>query len=169
MVGVGVAVIALLLLAACGGGVGGSTVSPRTGARQTGARQRVTLQTSTGKPGTYLTDGDGQTLYMFAADPRGGSSRCSGGCAADWPPVITKRPPRAAGEAKKALLGILTRADGSTQVTYNGWPLYYFAGDGAPGDRKGQGIRVDGGLWWVLDPAGHPIGDGSSLTRSGTG
>jgi hypothetical protein len=61
------------------------------------------------------------------------------------------------GGAQAALVGTTTRTDGSTQVTYNGHPLYYFAMDKAPGDARGQGINRFGGGWYVVDPAGNKI------------
>lgn len=142
----GLGFVLLMLLSACSSGGSGG-----------GVQQQVTVETSTGKPGTYLTDGNGMTLYMFAADQRGGKSQCSGACAQFWPPVISKEPPQASGEAQAGLLGTVTRSDGSTQVTYNGWPLYYYKQDSGAGDLRGQGIDDHGGLWWVLDPSGHPV------------
>ena len=61
------------------------------------------------------------------------------------------------GGAQAALVGATTRTDGSSQVTYNGHPLYYFANDKAPGDARGQGINRFGGGWYVVDPAGNKI------------
>lgn len=105
--------------------------------------------------GTYLTDKDGNTLYYFANDPNG-TSTCTGGCAAVWPPFFT-------GESfSSALLqngvefsdfGIVSSAAGAKQTTYKGWPLYYYAPAvagvntrEAPGEVKGEGV---GGTWFV--------------------
>ncbi len=140
-------VLLLGVLSACGGGSGSGS----------GSATNVTVKTTSGKPGTYLTDGNGIALYMFAADKRGGKSTCYNSCASIWPPLLTKGAPKAAGQAKKGLLGTITRSDGSTEVTYNGWPLYYYAQDNDPGDLRGQGIDNSGGLWWVLSPDGTPI------------
>lgn len=102
--------------------------------------------------GEILVDGDGNTLYMFTPDDQGDST-CYGECADTWPPVSGDL--ASAGEGiDAALVGTVERDDGSTQATYNGWPLYYFAPDSAPGDTQGQGV---GGVWFVLGPDGEPI------------
>ena len=93
-----------------------------------------------------LVDGEGMTLYSFTADSQS-ESTCEGECASAWPPLITGGDPQAGGEVDASLLGTITRADGSTQVTYRGSPLYYFSGDEAPGDINGHGIESFGGTW----------------------
>lgn len=153
----------VLLVAACGGG--GSSGSAESG----GSGDSVTVQTSSGDNGTYLTDGSGMTLYMFAADTRGGKSQCSGSCAAIWPPVVTSGKPKAAGEAKASELGTISRGNGKKQVTYNGWPLYYYEQDTNAGQMMGQGINNSGGLWWILSPSGKPITTKSMSGSSGNG
>lgn len=101
--------------------------------------------------GEILVDSDGDTLYLFTPDEQGDSS-CYDQCETNWPPLVGEV---AAGEGlDPALLGSTTRTDGSVQVTYNGWPLYYFAGDSAPGDANGQGIN---NVWFVVSPAGEAI------------
>ena len=106
------------------------------------------------KPGTALVDGAGRTVYLFEAD-NGTSSTCYGQCAQIWAPVPAGGP--TSGGAQAALVGTTTRTDGSSQVTYNGHPLYYFANDKAAGDARGQGINRFGGGWYVVDPAGDKI------------
>ena len=103
--------------------------------------------------GTILVDGEGMTLYMFTNDTQdSGESVCEGDCLVAWPPLGEAT----AGEGvDEALLGTIERSDGSTQASYNGWPLYYWAQDTAPGDVTGQGVND---VWYVLDPAGEPIG-----------
>jgi predicted lipoprotein with Yx(FWY)xxD motif len=97
--------------------------------------------------GTILVDSDGRTLYLFTPDDQG-EPTCTGDCATNWPPLTAAV---TAGEGvDAALLG--TASTG--QVTYNGWPLYYFAADANPGDINGQGV---GGVWFVIDPAGNAI------------
>jgi predicted lipoprotein with Yx(FWY)xxD motif len=112
----------------------------------------VTVTTADSALGTILVDGDGMTLYLFTNDSPGVST-CEDGCLAAWPPLLGQ--PAAANGADESLLGTLTRADGTTQVTYNGWPLYHWAQDTAPGDTTGQGVN---GVWWVVNPDGDPIG-----------
>jgi predicted lipoprotein with Yx(FWY)xxD motif len=93
------------------------------------------------------------TLYLLATDPSG-TSTCSGGCANNWPPLTVTGGAAAGAGVDSSLLGTTTRADGSTQVTYNGHPLYYFRGDSAPGDQNGQG---SGGVWFVVSAAGEAV------------
>ena len=73
-------------------------------------------------------------------------------CAAAWPPVVGEA---TAGPGIDAtLLGTASRDDGTTQATYNSWPLYYFAGDAAPGDINGQGLND---VWFVITPTGDAV------------
>lgn len=156
--GVAVAVPALLL-AACGtssSSSSGGSSSQAAGSPSSVATAKVTVETHSGPVGTYLTDSSGRTLYLFVADS-GGKSACSAACAKYWPPLTTTGSPTAAGTAKTAMLSTITRADGSKQVTYSGHPLYYFAGDAAAGDLKGQGTNGFGAKWWVVSPAGASI------------
>jgi predicted lipoprotein with Yx(FWY)xxD motif len=87
-----------------------------------------------------LTSVDGKTLYTFDKDG-GGKSNCTGGCAVAWPPFVASQPP-----TDGALTRIM-REDGRAQWAYDGKPLYFFAGDGQPGDAKGDGV---GGTWHVV-------------------
>jgi len=114
--------------------------------------------------GDILVDGDGMTLYMFDSDTKGdGASTCYGGCADNWPPLVGDSP--AAGSGVSASLSTFERDNGDAQVAANGWPLYYFTPDSAPGDVQGQGV---GDVWWVLNPAGEPVRDGSTTTTETT-
>ena len=110
--------------------------------------------------GTILVDGEGMSLYVFMADTQdSGTSTCGDddGCATDWPPLTTDGSPVAGEGVDAKLLGTITRDDGTTQVTYNGWPLYLFSEDEAAGDTNGQGIDEFGGLWFLVSPAGEAI------------
>ncbi len=110
--------------------------------------------------GTVLVNGRGITLYMFANDVRGQPSRCHNICAIQWPPLVLPpgRTTAVAGPGiNPALLGTAPRSDGTTQVTYNGWPLYLWPPDRAPGMATGQALTNAGGLWYVVSPAGKPI------------
>lgn len=107
------------------------------------------------KLGTILTDSDGRTLYTFAKDEPD-KSLCNGKCAQLWPPFAVKGDPTLAAGIPGGV-GITVRKDGSSQVSYNGKPLYYFSGDKAPGDTNGEGI---GGVWFVVHPTnafGTPV------------
>ncbi|MDQ1716047.1 MAG: hypothetical protein QOC60_1992, partial [Frankiaceae bacterium] len=114
------------------------------------APKPVTITTTTGVLGTYLTDAAGRTLYLWEAD-RKGRSACGGACAAAWPPVVGL--PRAAGAVAPAGLGTSTRSDGKQQVTYDGHPLYYFSFETGAGSTAGQGSAGFGAYWWVVSPA----------------
>jgi predicted lipoprotein with Yx(FWY)xxD motif len=117
----------------------------------------VVITTKQNKLGTILGAGPKRlTVYLFEGDKGSGSS-CSGACAAVWPPVTATGRAQAMGGASAAKLGTITRSDGTTQVTYNGHPLYYFAKDGDAGDAYGQGIKGFGAGWYVLSPSGSKI------------
>lgn len=107
--------------------------------------------------GEVLVGPEGMTLYMFDPDAQGDST-CYDQCATAWPPLtLDDGAEPAAGEGvDAALLGTTERTDGTTQVTYDGWPLYYWAQDAAPGDATGQAVND---VWWVLDASGEPIRD----------
>jgi predicted lipoprotein with Yx(FWY)xxD motif len=103
--------------------------------------------------GHVLVDGQGLSLYLFEPDAQGDST-CYDECATAWPPLVTDGEPTAGDGADAGLLGTTTRDDGSTQVTYDGWPLYHWAGDQAPGDVNGQGVND---VWWLVGPDGAPV------------
>lgn len=99
--------------------------------------------------GTILVGPDGLTLYTFTNDTAGsGESACYDNCAAAWPPLTVDGEP-SAGDGVTGQLATIERTDGTTQVTYNGTPLYYFASDSAPGDTNGHEV---GGVWFVAEP-----------------
>jgi len=130
--------------------------TPTVGVPVTGA---ATVEVSESADfGPILVDGEGMSLYVFMADTQdSGTSACTGDCAAEWPPLMTDGDPVVGAGVDGTRLGTITRDDGSLQVTYNGWPLYRFAGDTAPGDTNGQGIDEFGGLWFLVSPAGEAI------------
>lgn len=101
--------------------------------------------------GSILVDGKGMTLYMFTKDSAN-TSACTGQCLVAWPPLLGK-PTKGAG-VDDSKLGSFQRSDGSTQATYNGWPLYYWKGDTKAGDVSGQKVS---GVWFVLDHDGNPV------------
>jgi predicted lipoprotein with Yx(FWY)xxD motif len=121
--------------------------------------------------GTILTDSQGMTLYGFAADSKGHSS-CDAQCLQYWPPVApdSSFKPPANVDAK---LGEITGANGSPQLTVDGWPMYTYSGDSAAGDVNGQGLDLSGGLWWVVGTDGSwiksPASGGSSSGGSSSG
>lgn len=111
-------------------------------------------------------DGDGYTLYLFEKDT-GGTSQCTGECATAWPPLLTTGAPSASGDVAGDLLGTLTREDGSTQVTYQGHPLYRFAKDEDSSDTYGQGVDGFGARWWVVAPTGDAIATSGEAVPGG--
>ena len=116
----------------------------------------ATVALGTTDLGEVLVGPDQRTLYMFDPDMQG-ESTCYDQCATNWPPLtLDEGEPAAGAGVDAALLGTTERTDGTTQVTYDGWPLYYWAQDAAPGDATGQAVN---GVWWVLDASGEPIRD----------
>jgi len=107
--------------------------------------------------GTYVTDGAGRTLYRFDEDSaKPPKATCNGACAEAWPPLLIKSPGKIFPKGiNPKILGYVERADGTCQVTINGWPVYYFAKDAKPGDILGQGVK---GTWFAVDPKGGKTG-----------
>jgi predicted lipoprotein with Yx(FWY)xxD motif len=126
------------------------------------AQDTVTVKVEThDKYGEYLTDSQGKALYLFEADTRGKKkqgtaavSTCYDDCAEAWPPLIAEGEPKAGDKVKAGRLGTIERKDGKQQVTYNGWPLYYFVKDQGPGDVKGQDVEGFGAEWYLVTPKG---------------
>jgi predicted lipoprotein with Yx(FWY)xxD motif len=106
--------------------------------------------------GRILVDAGGRTLYLFQQDTSTVST-CDGACATSWPPLTTTGNPEGADGVSAAKLGTTKRTDGTTEVTYSGHPLYYYAGDAKPGDTTGQGLDLYGAECDVLSPAGEKI------------
>ena len=113
----------------------------------------VSLATISGIPGKALVGSNGRTLYLFQAD-KNGTSACTGACAAAWPPDIVTGQPQAGSGVSQALLGTITRPDGTMQLTFNGHPLYYFTADAAGGTAHGQGVKAFGAEWYVVGAGG---------------
>jgi predicted lipoprotein with Yx(FWY)xxD motif len=129
-----------------------------------GSGARVKL--AHGSAGAYLAGPSGRALYLWEADGHG-KSACSGACAAAWPPLVSRGKPVALPGVHGKSLATITRPDGSRQVTYQGHPLYYFAGDSAPGQTTGQGSDGFGAKWWLVSPSGAAI-TGSSPSAGGS-
>jgi predicted lipoprotein with Yx(FWY)xxD motif len=155
-------------LAACSSS-GSSSSSPSGGATTDGS-QAPSASTSSAPAGsgdalalrntslgTILTDGRGFTVYDFEAD-QGTTSACFDACAEAWPPVPAPGGALQVGAGvKKSLVGQTDRADGTQQLTYDGRPLYYYAGDSAPGSTTGQGSQSFGAPWYVLRASGQEV------------
>jgi predicted lipoprotein with Yx(FWY)xxD motif len=105
--------------------------------------------------GAVVTDAADKTLYRFDKDmSMPPTSTCDGECAAAWPPVLAGEAPPMLKGIQDTQVGTLTRKDGSKQLTLNGWALYEFAGDKAPGQVNGQGVN---GTWFAIAPDGSKI------------
>jgi predicted lipoprotein with Yx(FWY)xxD motif len=102
---------------------------------------------------SILTDDKGMTLYLYTKDSPN-TTTCYDKCAAAWPPLLTNGNPVAGNGVDASKFGTVTRTDGTTQVTYNGWPLYYYVKDANPGDATGQNV---GSVWFVVSPSGDAI------------
>ena len=139
-----------------GGGLyGGGGSSSKAAAPASGGGAAVIAVATNPKLGKILVDSKGNTLYYFEKDKKGGTtSTCSGACAAVWPPTTTTGTPKAQKGASASKLGTIKRSDGTTEVTYNGWPLYTYAGDKKPGDANGNDFTQFGAQWYALTPAG---------------
>ena len=140
--------------AGCGSsGTGTSSSPPSSSASATGGS--AALRAHSSPLGTILVDGSGRTLYLFQADS-GTTSHCYGTCAQAWPPDTTTGHPSPHGLSAD-MVGTTSRSDHTTQVTFNGHPLYRFSNDAKPGDTTGQGSTAFGGAWYVVSPSGSPI------------
>ncbi|HUY49068.1 MAG TPA: hypothetical protein VMV92_25675 [Streptosporangiaceae bacterium] len=149
---------AALIAAACGSsssspaastaGAGGSSSSaassPAAGSSSTA------LKTAKIGGATVLTNAKGFTVYWFGPDTAA-KSNCTGSCATYWPPV---KGPATAGPGVTGKLATITRSDGSAQATYNGHPLYTYVSDTAPGQAKGNGLNLSGGVWHEVTVSG---------------
>lgn len=116
------------------------------------APRGTTITTGDSDHGPMLFDAGGQAIYIWEVETSDRPA-CYGDCAAAWPPVLTEGPPLATGGVMPALLGTTRRTDGTTQVTYAGHPLYYYAHEG-PNEVKCHNVSTHGGLWWVVTPEG---------------
>lgn len=151
-----------LILAACSSSTAStapSAAAPSVAAPSTAASAAaggpVTLATTSGAVGTYLTGADGKTLYVFTPDSKD-KTACVDACATKWPPVVIVGAAPAAPTGVTGALTTFARPDGSMQLEINGRPLYYYAGDAKAGDTTGQGV---GGKWFVASPRWHsPVG-----------
>jgi predicted lipoprotein with Yx(FWY)xxD motif len=158
----GAAVLPLVALAVAG--CGGSSNSNASAATTHGSATVDVAKTSLGK---VLVDSKGRTLYLFKKD-KGTKSACFGACATNWPPLRATKPTVSGGlTASKA--ATTKRSDGKSQVTYNGHPLYLFAGDQKAGDTSGQGVNAFGARWFAVSSAGTAVSGSGSSSNSGGG
>ena len=144
---------AMALAAGCGGDDSSSSASEPASSASSGGAATVAVADNS-ELGQILVDGQGRTLYLFEKD-QSNQSRCNGDCAKAWPPYTTTGDPEAGEGAVTAMLGTLKRNDGSTQVTYNGAPLYLYANDTKAGEANGNELDQFGAEWYALHPSGE--------------
>jgi predicted lipoprotein with Yx(FWY)xxD motif len=110
------------------------------------------------KAGKLLVTSNGFTLYEFAKDTKN-TDNCFAhvNCRTVWPPLTTSGKPVAGKGVKGSMLGTITLPNHRQQVTYGGWPLYKYIGDGKPGAVSGVGIFQAGGRWYGVTAAGHRV------------
>ncbi|MFW3169826.1 hypothetical protein [Geodermatophilus sp. CPCC 206100] len=154
--------VGVLVLAGCGSddggtaGAAGSSAGASSEASSAAAEPAADalLATADTDLGTVVVDGQGMTVYVFDRDtPGSGTSSCSGPCLQAWPAVVAESDSPAV-DGVTGAIGTITRDDGTRQVTLEGWPLYHWQGDAAPGDTTGQGVQ---GVWWVVTPDGTKV------------
>lgn len=177
-----VALIAAMLIAGCGGGSSSSSTTsteasePAPAETEAATEEKPAKEEAAAQPaaegeptpislgeatgvGQVLVDSEGMTLYYFQKDQKGsGKSKCEGACAEAWPPLITESEPEAMQGVKAAMLGTIEREDGTTQVTYAGWPLYTFVEDQKPGEDNGTDSKAFGASWYPLHSNGKKAG-----------
>jgi len=159
---------AAVLVTACGSSTTtGSGATSGAAAPASSAPAASSSALKTGKIGgaVVLTNAKGFTLYWFAPDTST-KSKCYGSCATYWPPV---KGPATAGTGVTGKLGTITRSGGSMQATYNGHPLYTYAADSAPGQAKGNGLNLSGGVWHEVTVSGTAASGASSSPSSSGG
>jgi len=145
-------------------------VMAATAATQSGAATVKAVRNA--KFGTILVAANGKTLYRYTIDAKG-VNKCTSDakCNPYWPPLLVKPSVKltVAGGASASLIGSIEAAHGMRQVTYAGWPLYYFAGDKAAGQVNGQGFEK---AWYVVSTKGalvkNAIAQNASSTSSGS-
>src|SRR5437588_1509690 len=149
-----------LVISACGSGTTATTApsaapqtpvstpsaAPATATPTTATAAGATLAVGHTSLGSFIVDSRGRSLYLFEAD-KGTKSTCYGDCATNWPPLVTSGGVAVSGGASMSLVGTTKRTDGTTEVTYNGHPLYYFVGDSKRGDTNGEGVVAFGAGW----------------------
>lgn len=151
---------ASLALVACGSDDTGSAGPSTTSVPVAGGGSGGTVDLADNQDlGQILVDADGRTLYLFEKDDEGDESYCSGACAKAWPPLTIKAEAQAGGGLDASKLTTFKRDDGTTQVAYADHPLYYYAGDQAPGDANGNELDQFGAEWYALTASGATAED----------
>jgi len=165
VLGAGGLAIMASVAAGCGGGAAtaASSAPPKTASGQT-----ATVGISSTGIGQILVNSQGRTLYLFKAD-QGIKSACTHACAGAWPPLLVTGKSTAGQGINPSLVGTATRPEGTTQLTYNGHPLYLFAQDQKAGETNGQGVSAFGAAWFALNSAGSQVTAQPSSSSTGGG
>jgi predicted lipoprotein with Yx(FWY)xxD motif len=100
-----------------------------------------------GNLGEVMVGANGHTLYAFTDDPEK-QTTCFDACAKAWPPLTVQDGFTISDELQASGASVIDRPDGTKQLAMGKWALYYYAGDGAPGDANGQGVN---GKWFAID------------------
>jgi predicted lipoprotein with Yx(FWY)xxD motif len=159
----------LAVLAAVAAGCGGAGATAASSAPpKTASGQAATVGISNTGIGQILVNSQGRTLYLFKAD-QGTKSACTGACAGAWPPLLVTGNATPGKGINAALVGTATRPEGTTQLTYNGHPLYLFAQDQKAGETNGQGVSAFGAAWFALNSAGNQVSAQPSSSSTGGG
>jgi predicted lipoprotein with Yx(FWY)xxD motif len=140
-----------------GSGGGYSYSAPANGEAEESGNAYVALGNAADL-GMVLVNSKGFVLYDFHKD-KGTASACYGECATVWPPLLTEGEPQPSNGASASMLGTTKRKDGTTQVTYNGHPLYTYVTDKKPGEAKGNDFSSFGAQWYALKGNGEEAGD----------
>lgn len=175
---------ATVLLAAAGcnqGGDGGTQVAAPRMADAPPPRQQTTptgpatpsrgavlqLAQHAESGGTYLTDSAGNALYAIEGETQG--EKCTGACLEAWPPLLVGDvQPSAGAGAQASLVATVPRDDGTSQVTYDGQPLYRYAADTGAGRTAGQGVEDQWGQWHLVTADGSPLQESSQPQDPGS-
>jgi predicted lipoprotein with Yx(FWY)xxD motif len=159
----------VLLLTACGGssspsssssstpaGNSGSTSTPKANAQPSGGINispgDTVMIVQHSNLGWVLAEANGQVVYEYAGDSKGGTPTCTGSCAAVWP-AVTGLPQVGPADTLPGTLGTVSMANGAKQITYEGFPLYTFKG-APPLSTKGNGVA---GKWHVIKLSGSDV------------
>jgi predicted lipoprotein with Yx(FWY)xxD motif len=166
----GLAALALTVSACASSGSSSTASTPAAAASSSSAASSApaaggnTVAEKTIGSQQVVTNSQGLTLYWFAIDTPS-TSKCTGSCATYWPPV---KGPVTAGSGVTGTLGTITRSDGTMQATYDGHPLYTYVADTAPGQAKGNGLNLSGGVWYEMTVSGSTPAAGASAKSTTT-
>jgi predicted lipoprotein with Yx(FWY)xxD motif len=168
------------LLSGCAGGGGSTTTAPSSAAATSAPTSSAPassmsasmsasaaaseLMVADSKMGQIVVDAKGMSVYYYTKDTKdSGTSACTGGCLAAWPPVTTTSSTPSV-EGVMGTVGTIATPDGKKQVTINGMPIYYYAKDKAAGDITGQGVNS---VWYLVAPSGEMMTAAPSASGSG--